>query len=276
MLRHLLPSSRQNGTQLLGRNLNGNVAAVTSTTTTVTRASSTTITADDLRRRNEQVLAEASALTRSLYRLCMRSAKLIRQGNEADATEFAAREEKQIRDMTEVAGDERLSGVVSMLPPVEPQAELQARSEYYAQYTNENFFAESDGLKTSDDVGDDDVAAIPDEGMFARYFYHLRKGEEHRKWLLEDMKFEDPYQFDLERVDRLEARVRDLLQFQASYRWQQLDPQQRQAIEQAQLDLDTYDSDEEAFSDEEEDDDSEPPIRHKNRNRRYEEDEEDD
>ena len=238
---------------------------------------------DDLERQRREILAEASALTRTLYRLCMRSVKLIERGNEADAAEFASREEKQLESFAAVAGDERLSGVISMLPPVEPKAELKARAEYYAQYTNENFFAESDCLKTTTLVGggdkdDTDNRSIPDETMFARYFFHLRKGEEHRQWLLKDMEFDDPFRFDLERVSRLEARVRELHHTHAAHEWQRMDPQQQQELERMRHDLDTYDSDEEAFSDDDDEEEEEAQtntFRYKNRNRRFEEDEED-
>ena len=232
------------------------------------------VTADDLQRQCQEVLDEASALTRSLYRLCMRSVKLIRQGNHVDAADFKAREEKQLEDMFQVSKDERLSGIISMLPPVEPEAELHARSEYYAQYTSENFFAESDCLAAVAKPEEDDVLGVPEPSQFARYFYHLRKGEEHRQWLLQDMKFADPFTFDLERVQRLEDRVRDLTQAHADYQWQHLEPEQRREMEQAQLEYDTYDSDQEAFSDDEDDDET-PTIRYRNRRRRLEDEEED-
>jgi hypothetical protein len=49
--------------------------------------------------------------------------------------------------------------------------------------------------------------------VVGRYLFHLRRGEEHRKWLLTDMRFEDPYgqgrpgSFDLERVNSFERRA---------------------------------------------------------------------
>ena len=266
MFHHVLRSPRVCACRPLRRN-----AAVASSSSSFSSTTNVHKT-DDLDRQRDEILEEASALTRSLYRLCMRSVKLIKQGNDADAAEFAEREEKQIKSMSEIAGDERLSGIISMLPPVQPEAELQARSEYYAQYTHENFFAESVCLRTS---VHDDGRSMPNEAMFARYFYHLRKGEEHRQWLLRDMEFHDPFQFDFERVSSLEARARELHETLASHRWEQMDPQQRQAIEQAQVDWETYDSDEEAFSDEEEDDD-EPKVFYKNRNQRIEDDDDED
>jgi hypothetical protein len=199
----------------------------------------------------QAVLCEASALTRSLYRLCLRSAKHIRQGNVHDAAEFAAREEKQLQDMVELSTDERLSGIISMLPPVEPEAELQSRSEYYAQYANECFFAESDCLTVQEQPNGG--PSIPHEQQFARYFHYLRQGENHRQWLLQDMKFDDPFLFNLDRVNRLEKRVSELIQAEAEFRWNQLTPEQQRETIQAQKAYEDYDSDEEAFSDEDDD-----------------------
>jgi hypothetical protein len=151
--------------------------------------------------------------------------------------------------MVEISSDERLTGIISMLPPVDPEAELQSRSEYYTQYANETFFAESDCLKVH--ANKDDRICIPHTQQFARYFHHLRQGEEHRQWLLKDMKFDDPFVFDMNRVNRLEARVSELMQSYNEYRWNELTPeQQRQAI-QAQQAYDDYDSDAEALSDDE-------------------------
>lgn len=259
------------------------VAATTATTTTTAYNSR-----HRLAQEQEAILQEASSLTRSLYRLCMRSAQFIRKGNEHDAADFAEREEKQLQEMdssirTKPGSDddqalkERLAGVISMLPPVNPEAELEARSEYYMQYTSENFIAESDCLEIKSFHSGSNSNSSPDEAQFARYFYHLRKGEEHRTWLLEDMKFEDPFaqQFDLARVDQLEERVHEFLQEQRRVEWQEMDPQEKREIEQAQREYEDYDSDEEAFSDDEDDDDDVPMIRYKNRNQRFFDDEED-
>lgn len=236
---------------------------------------------DVLAQEQKDILREASALTLSLYRLCMRSVKLIRQGNEHDAKDFAEREEKQMQDMMssssrgtnssnkeEADFAERLAGVVSMLPPVDPQGELQARSEYYAQYAHETFFSESDCLAIRRDDGQNRV----DKDQFSRYFYHLRKGEEYRTWLLQDMKFENPFQFDFTRVDGLEARVDRFLREREQLDWQLMDPEEKHYLEQARKDLEEYDSEEEAFSEEEDDDDDEIPTNYRNKNRRFDDD----
>ena len=255
--------------------------SLSTTAATTTKMTMPAITAADLQRQRQDVLQEAAALTRSLYRLCMRSVKLIAAGNDADQKEFEEREERQLQEMTEsIASDERLSGIISMLPPVNPAAELHARSQYYAQYTAENFIAEMDCLRSSntDEQGNDNdiVVDLPDQNQFARYFYYLRKGEEDRKWLLQDMKFDNPYQFDLERVDRLEDQVKALFQAKQAYEWQQLAPEQQRDIQQAQRELEDYDTDEEAFSDDESDDeDGYRPMRYKNPDARLDENDED-
>jgi hypothetical protein len=211
----------------------------------------------------QEILDEASALTRSLYRLCLRSVRLLRRGNLHDEREFAAREEQQLQDMVTAGSspiDERYA--ISMLPPVAPQAELEARSDYYAQYSRENFFAESDALSSADQV--------LRTRHFDRYFFHLRRGEEHRVWLLEDMKFEDPRPFDLPRVAAFEQRVQQHFKEMARIRMEQLSPDKRSELQQAQVDYEEYNSDDEAFSDDEDEDS--PPVRHKNKNRRFGED----
>jgi hypothetical protein len=109
--------------------------------------------------------------------------------------------------------------MLSMLPPVDREDELRSRSDYYLQYTRENFVAERDCLvattnnsssSSSNDIDDDDDSFFFDDRQVARFLFHLRKGEDHRTWLLHDMKFNtDPYseRFDTRRVDRLEERA---------------------------------------------------------------------
>jgi hypothetical protein len=64
------------------------------------------------------------------------------------------------------------------------------------QYMRENFVQESDCLAVDD----------WQPQHIARYLFHLKRGDEHRKWLLKDMQFQDEYQnaFDHEQVDRFE------------------------------------------------------------------------
>jgi hypothetical protein len=153
--------------------------------------------------------AEAKDLTLRLYRTVVRSVRVIRHGNDHDELEFQAREKKR-KDNMEAAttSDIRLS-MISMLPPVDRVDELRSRAEYYQQYARENFVQESDCLEQDNNV--------PwKEQHVARYIFHLRRGEEHRQWLLADMKFTDPFAangtFDHDRVDDFERRAVDYIQ----------------------------------------------------------------
>mmetsp|Transcript_13019 Transcript_13019/g.32867 ORF Transcript_13019/g.32867 Transcript_13019/m.32867 type:complete len:237 (+) Transcript_13019:122-832(+) len=143
----------------------------------------------------EDLLEEAEFLTKSLYRTCLRSVRLIRWGNEFDEKEFQRREE-EFQNPT--AG-----GVMSMAPPPNKEDELRSRAEYYHSYAREYFTQESDCLD-NDPLQERDVK---------RYLYYLRKGEKDRKWLLGDMMFPDPYKnsLDKERVNQFEAMFQKYL-----------------------------------------------------------------
>jgi hypothetical protein len=128
-----------------------------------------------------QLLDDASTLSRSLYRRCFRSIRHIRHGNDHDEEEFQRREKDRLSNLDEDRSDPRLS-MLSMLPPVDRVDELRSRAEYYQQYTRENFVQESDCLEHEDLL----------EGHIDRFVYLLRRGDDHRKWLLTDMRFDDP------------------------------------------------------------------------------------
>lgn len=148
-----------------------------------------TVTRDDLRE-------EAAALTKALYRTCMRSIKVIRWGNAFDEKDFQKREE----DFLKPAGP---GGRISMAPPPNKDDELRSRAEYYQSYAREYFIQESDCLD-NDPLREKDIK---------RYLYYLRKGEKDRKWLLADMMFPDPYKttMDIVRVERFEAMAKKYL-----------------------------------------------------------------
>eukprot|EP00934_Nitzschia_sp_Nitz4_P008990 Nitzschia sp. Nitz4//scaffold38_size140716//36126//39532//NITZ4_003133-RA/size140716-processed-gene-0.57-mRNA-1//-1//CDS//3329550036//8980//frame0 len=150
-----------------------------------------TISSDDEISRQE-ILDEAAALTKSLYRVCLRSVKVIRWGNEFDEMDFAKREQ----DFLKPSGP---SGTISLAPPPDKEDELRSRAEYYHSYIREYFFQESDSL-SRDPLHERDVT---------RYLYYLRKGEKDRRWLLGDMMFSDPFKdaMDYDRIDRFEARA---------------------------------------------------------------------
>jgi hypothetical protein len=66
----------------------------------------------------------------------------------------------------------------------------------YMQYMRENFVQESDCLAVDD----------WQPQHIARYLFHLKRGDGHRKWLLKRYAIQDEYQnaFDHEQVDRFE------------------------------------------------------------------------
>jgi hypothetical protein len=144
----------------------------------------------------DELLQEAAALTKSLYRRCLRSVKVIRWGNEFDDMEFARREE-------EFRNPKQSGGILSMAPPPNKEDELRSRAEYYHSYTREYFTQESDCLD-NEPLKERDIK---------RYLYYLRKGEKDRKWLLGDMMFPDPYKdtVDQDRIDNFEAMSRRYL-----------------------------------------------------------------
>jgi hypothetical protein len=135
----------------------------------------------------DDLLHDAAYLTKSLYRRCFRSIRVIRWGNTFDDKEFEKREE-EFQNPT--AGSR-----ISMSPPPNRDDELRSRAEYYQSYAREYFTQESDCL-------DNDPLLERD---FRRYLYYLRKGETDRKWLLGDMMFSDPYKnsIDQERIDKM-------------------------------------------------------------------------
>lgn len=152
------------------------------------------------------LVAEASALTKSLYRTCLKSVEILRPGNDRDETDFAEREEAQLKmfDDDSSEGSGTAGSLSAFSPPVDRANELESRAEYYAEWTRENFAQESDCLAT-EAWREDDVA---------RYLHFLRIGEERRRWVLKDYGFDDPFVdvFDPDRVDRFEKRATEFLE----------------------------------------------------------------
>jgi len=183
MFRHVVPTCRR-GTI----HTNANRTRTSSWRSVATRMTSGAPSSANAVSR-EELLDEAAFLSKSLYRSCIRSVRLIRWGNDFDEKEFERREEEW---QNPTAG-----GVISMAPPPDKEDELRSRADYYHSYAREYFTQESDGL-------DDDPLLERD---FRRYLYYLRKGEKDRKWLLGDMMFPDPYKnsLDQERVKRFEV-----------------------------------------------------------------------
>lgn len=151
------------------------------------------------------LLAEAGAMTRSLYRTCLRSVRVIRPGNDRDEADFKEREDAALNrfDEGDDSGKGTASTVSAFAPPVDRENELESRAEYYAEWTRENFAQESDCL-APDPWREDDVE---------RYLHFLRVGEERRQWVLKDYGFKDPFgdRFDPSRVDKFESRAKEFL-----------------------------------------------------------------
>lgn len=219
----------------------------------------------ELQSERQELLQEARALTLAMYRLCVRSVAVIRHGNEADEQEFTRREQERLESTSSsssssIDGNKKLT-MLSMLPPVNRVDELRSRAEYYMQYTHENFVQESDCLDHEE----------WDEQHISRYLYHLRRGDEQRKWLLKDMKFSDPYggAFDHEKVKRFEkkanghvAKLRELKEAKLSPELQEYLRKQREKNEDSG-DGDS-DDDDGAWSDDEEFAESNIPEWYKN------------
>ncbi|GAX10682.1 hypothetical protein FisN_14Lh193 [Fistulifera solaris] len=132
----------------------------------------------------EQLLREeAKALTLKLYRACVRSVRHIRHGNALDEAEFQRREEERLDLLYDDSSTIKRNPMLSMLPPVDRQDELRSRAEYYLQYARDYFQQEA--------------GCLDGEQWFqqrvARYVYSLHRGEHQRKWLLQDMGFDDPF-----------------------------------------------------------------------------------
>jgi hypothetical protein len=144
----------------------------------------------------QDLLDEAATLTKTLYRTCLRSVKVIRWGNSFDEKEFAKREE----DFLKPSGP---GGAISMSPRPDKDDELRSRAAYYLSYAREYFIQESDCLD-NEPLREKDIK---------RYLYYLRKGDKDRKWLLSDMMFPDPYKtaMDLAHIERFEAMAKKYL-----------------------------------------------------------------
>lgn len=208
---------------------------VTTSLTTDTRRTFRTPPPSVLSVEHEVVLKEASALTRSLYRSCIRSVRVIRHGNDHDEAEFVELERKQ--NERKFSRTDGAFAMLSMLPPVDRIDELRSRAEYYLQYARENFVQESDCLLHLS------------EGHLDRYVNLLRRGEDHRRWLLSDMKFEDPYKdsFDYARLQAFEKKV---LQLYGS--------KEPSVSNEADADL-AIDDEDDAWDDDDDDDDDTAP-----------------
>ncbi|KAL7547610.1 hypothetical protein ACHAWF_010893 [Thalassiosira exigua] len=84
----------------------------------------------------KDLFREASCLTRTLYRKCLQSVRLIAKGNARDEDDFAARE---ARELDPLSGGDDVSERISMAPPVNRRNELASRANYYNAFARESF-----------------------------------------------------------------------------------------------------------------------------------------
>mmetsp|Transcript_1059 Transcript_1059/g.1288 ORF Transcript_1059/g.1288 Transcript_1059/m.1288 type:complete len:291 (-) Transcript_1059:42-914(-) len=157
--------------------------------------------ADGVEIENERnaLFQEAGQMTRSLYRACIRCSKYMRLGNENDEANFLAREEEQKANRS----SKSMTVSFSFEPPVDRENELSSRASYYLAFTKESFGQEIDCLNNNPWREDN----------IERFLYLIRQGEEKRKWILNDYKFDDPYDqmFDDQKLKSFEERAWILL-----------------------------------------------------------------
>lgn len=158
----------------------------------------------------EELRIEAGFLTRSLYRTCLRSVRLIRPGNQRDEEEFQEREKRRMEEEESLGNpsnnDDVRMGMFSMLPPVDRDDELRSRADYYHQYARENFAQELDVMPLHKGA----VGELMGQDV-EKFVFLLKKGEQDRKWLLQDMEFPDLYQssFLKDRLDHFQEKAMD-------------------------------------------------------------------
>lgn len=184
------------------------------------------MTPHDMASLQTKLLQDASGLTRSLYRKCLRSNKLLAGANDRDEEDFAARESNEF-------DDDRIS---LMTPPVDRKNELQSRFQYYKTFARENFdghfnllgmhgfhigndgnmthglghgtgvsglyryqgenrrfVGPTSGMKNDGTENNDDIVEhyMWREEQIDQFVYLIRTGEEKRQWILNDYGFEE-------------------------------------------------------------------------------------
>ena len=204
--RHMERHSAQGGDSIASATASSGVDASKETKIQHLPRDDERVTSKTLKSEKDFLVSEASAMTKSLYRTCLKSVETLRPGNDRDEADFAEREEAQLRmfDDDSSGGSGTAGSLSAFSPPVDRANELESRAEYYAEWMRENFAQESDCLAT-EVWREDDVA---------RYLHFLRVGEERRRWVLKDYGFDDPFAdvFDPDRVDRFEKRATEFLE----------------------------------------------------------------
>lgn len=120
-------------------------------------------------------------------------------GNHVDEADFVQREKRLEDD-----DDDAFSAMSMASALVDRENELSSRSNYYRQNAREHFEGHWHQLVEADPWTERDVET---------FLYLVRKGEEHRRWVLDSYEFEDPCKgkFDEEVVDEFEARAYELV-----------------------------------------------------------------
>mmetsp|Transcript_11157 Transcript_11157/g.18400 ORF Transcript_11157/g.18400 Transcript_11157/m.18400 type:complete len:350 (+) Transcript_11157:293-1342(+) len=105
----------------------------------------------DIHAAQMQLLEEASYLTKTLYRKCLKSIQSLARGNERDETDFSEREQSEQDQLDELfssstttkdgsSNNNNTSSRVSLMaPPVNRQNELSSRANYYHAFAREHF-----------------------------------------------------------------------------------------------------------------------------------------
>lgn len=161
----------------------------------------------------KELLADAGCITKSIFRTCLRSVRLIRFGNERDEEDFKEREQRREQEendfMSGKSAEDASLGLFSMMPAVDREDELRSRADYYTQYARENIAQEADCLP----LGKHAVGGLQEYDV-ERFMFLLKKAEKERRWLLVDMGFQDPYQksYPKELADQFEEKARDYFQ----------------------------------------------------------------
>lgn len=126
---------------------------------------------------------EAKSLTKSLYRKCFRSVRLLSRGNTDDEKEFIQREKDRL--------DLINGNSFQYAPPVDRQNELSSRAMYYLAFLQESFHQEIDCLVLYPNSNKNDSnSQFWKEEQVKRFVYLMRQGEKRRQWILMSYKFD--------------------------------------------------------------------------------------
>ena len=87
------------------------------------------MTPEDMANEQARLHREASYLTRTLYRRCLKSVDLLARGNDRDERDFAEREADELEELLSMEDGD----------PAKWGNKLRSRAEYYRAHARENF-----------------------------------------------------------------------------------------------------------------------------------------